>query len=115
MNRVILSGRIGNEIELRKTTSGKSVTNIMLAVNRDKDSVDWINVALWENKAEFVSNYAKKGSMLLIDGHLNVNKYTDKEGRNAVSYTVVADRVEMPRQPGGNANVPYESEEEFPF
>ena len=71
MNKVSLTGRIANDIDLRKTQQGKSGLDISLAVQRERKGsdgkypVDFIRVNAWEQRAEFLANYAHKGTMRL--------------------------------------------------
>ena len=100
LNRVLIQGRIGKDIELRHTQSGVSVVSFSIAVDRDfKDkatgekAVDWVNVTAWRSTAEFVSKYFSKGRMAVVDGKLQTNTWTDKDGNKRSSLEVVADSV----------------------
>lgn len=92
MNNVSLLGRPTTDIELRTTTSGKSVVSFTIAVKRkySKDETDWIPVVAWEKTAEFLSKYVRKGQMIAIDGSIQTRKYTDKNGNNRQAVEVVA-------------------------
>ena len=100
LNRVVIQGRIGKDIELRHTQSGVSVVSFSIAVDRDfKDkatgekTTDWVNVTAWRSTAEFVSKYFSKGRMAVVDGKLQTNTWTDKDGNKRSSLEVVADSV----------------------
>lgn len=92
MNVTALLGRPTTDIELRTTTSGKSVVSFTIAVKRkySKDETDWIPVVAWEKTAEFLSKYVRKGQMIAIDGSIQTRKYTDKNGNNRQAVEVVA-------------------------
>ena len=96
MNHVIITGRLGADVELRQTTQGVSVAAFSLAVSRPstKDVTDWIDCVAWRQSAEFLSRYTKKGDMLAVAGMLTVRKYEDKNGNKRVAVEVVCDRVE---------------------
>ena len=108
MNKVILTGRLTADIELRKTQLNKSVTEFNLAVDRDrKDSSgnrqsDFISVVVWEGSADFLAQYAKKGTLIAVIGRLETSKYTAKDGTNRKKDFVTAERVEIMRQPAEN-------------
>ena len=95
MNRVCLIGRIGRELELKKTSSGVPVVSFPLAVDRNgKDAgTDWIDVVVWRGTAEVLCNYADKGRMIGVEGRLQMRDWTDKNGNNRRSYEVQADSV----------------------
>ena len=100
LNRVVIQGRIGKDIELRHTQSGVSVVSFSIAVDRDfKDkatgekTTDWVNVTAWRSTAEFVSKYFSKGRMAVVDGKLQTNTWTDKDRNMRSSLEVVADSV----------------------
>ncbi len=98
-NRIILMGRIVNDLELRSTPQGVSVCSFRLAVDRrfqtkgEEKKTDFFNIVVWRQQAEFVTKYFSKGRMILVDGELNTRSYTDKNGNPATWYEVVADRV----------------------
>lgn len=100
MNRVCLTGRIANDLELRKTQSGKSFLDFGLAVRRDRKDAngeyqaDFFRVSVWEHNAEYLNNYAKKGTQIAVMGRLSTNTFEGKDGK--VTYTfVTADGVEI--------------------
>ena len=87
LNRIILSGRLTRDPELRRTQSGIPVASFSLAVNRDfKDKatgetpVDFIDIVAWRHTGEFAANYFTKGSMAVVEGRLQIRDWTDREG-----------------------------------
>lgn len=97
MNSVILCGRTTTDIDLRTTTSGKSVTSFALAVDRPgtNDKTDFIPIVAWEKTAEFLNKYIGKGRKIIVEGFLSSRKYEDKNGNSRVAYEVVANRIEF--------------------
>lgn len=95
MNRVCLMGRIGRDLELKKTNSGVSVVSFPLAVDRNgkEGGTDWIGVVAWRGTAEVLCNYADKGRMIGVEGRLQMRDWTDKNGNKRRSYEVQADSV----------------------
>ena len=95
MNRVCLMGRIGRDLELKKTNSGVSVVSFPLAVDRNgkEGGTDWIDVVAWRGTAEVLCNYADKGRMIGIEGRLQMRDWTDKDGNKRRSAEVVADNL----------------------
>lgn len=86
MNKVILSGNLCQEIELKTTQSGKSVISNCIAVQReyknDKGEYesDFINLVIWGAQADYLSRYASKGDRVELVGRWNVRKYTANDG-----------------------------------
>lgn len=97
MNDGCYIGRLGNDPELKKTAAGVVLCPFSLAVKRphSKDVVDWINFTAWRQNAEFLCKYGHKGDRVAVTGHLVVDKFTDKDGNNRVSYNIVCDSLEL--------------------
>ena len=105
LNRICLMGRIGRELELKKTNSGVSVVSFPLAVDRNgKDAgTDWIDVVAWRGTAEVLCNYAGRGRLIGVEGRLQMRDWTDKNGNKRRSYEVQADSVYFADSRAGNS------------
>lgn len=83
----VLKGNIGQDPELRTTTSGIKVATYSLAVYRanpkekDKPITDWFNVVAWGDQAEQAVKHLKKGSKVLVVGKFQTRSYESKEGK----------------------------------
>ena len=107
MNKVVLTGRIAQDIELKTTTSGVSVCTFNLAVKRPKakdDTTDFFTVVCWRNTAEFVSRYFRKGNGIEVAGMLTVRKWQDKNGNNRYATEIVADEVDFGKSSSKNGD-----------
>ena len=95
MNRVCLMGRIGRDLELKKTNSGVSVVSFPLAVDRNgkEGGTDWIDCVAWRGTAEVLCNYAGRGRLIGVEGHLQMRDWTDKDGNKRRTAEVVANSV----------------------
>ncbi len=99
LNKIFLMGRLTRDPELRRTGSGLAVASFSLAVDRDFKSqsgekeTDFIDIVAWRNTAEFVSKYFTKGRMAVVEGRLQIQDWTDKEGNKRRSSEVVADSI----------------------
>lgn len=86
LNRIVIQGRIAQELTVRYTQSQKPVLSFTIACERDfsredgKRPVDFIDVTAWNGTAEFINKYFQKGSMIAVDGRLQIRDWTDKEG-----------------------------------
>lgn len=84
-NKVIMIGRLTAQPELVTTPTEKSVTRVTLAVNRRFKSqngereADFISLVVWGSLAETLVSYARKGSLISVDGELRTRKY-EKDG-----------------------------------
>ena len=97
-NKVILIGNISTDLELKQTTSGISMCNFNIAVNRKMKvqggpECDFINIVAWRSSAEFVCRYFKKGSPILVCGELQTRNYTNSQGQKVYITEVVASEV----------------------
>lgn len=104
VNRVILVGRLGNDPEVKYTSSGSAVTNISVATSErwtDKatgqrqERTEWNRVVFFGKLAEIAGQYLKKGSQVYIEGSLRTNKYTDKQGIERYSTDIHATEMQM--------------------
>lgn len=95
LNRISVMGRIGKDLELRRTQSGKAVTSFPIAVDRDRKDAgtDWFDVVAWERTAEFAAQYCAKGRKVVVDGRLQARDWTDKDGNKRRSVEIIANSV----------------------
>lgn len=94
LNHVVLIGRLTAAPELRYTQNKKAVVSFRLAVKRDiGEDTDYINCTAWGKTAEFVDQFFHKGSLIVLIGRIQSNRWTDKDGKKHYDTEVVADRV----------------------
>ena len=109
VNKVILVGNLGRDAELRYTPSGAAVAKFSLATTEmwnDKsgqrqERTEWHNIDLWGKQAETLSEYLVKGKQVYVEGRLQTDEYTDKEGVKRKSTKVRCDRVVLLGGGGG--------------
>lgn len=111
LNRVILMGRITQDLEVRQTPNGVSTLTFNVAVERNfKDQngqyqADFITCVAWRQQAEFIGRYFGKGRMIALEGNLRTRTYEDKNGSRHYVTEVYVDSVSFtgePKQQGGN-------------
>lgn len=100
MNKVMLVGRIANDLELRATSNGKYVCQFNLAINRpvmrDTERVaDFITCVVWGKTAENLANYQSKGSLIGVIGSMRIDAYDKADGYKAYKTYVLAHEVEF--------------------
>ena len=118
LNKVVLAGRLTSDPELKQTTSGVSVTNFSIAINRRFSSrngenaeqqTDFINVVAWRQTAEFITKFFRKGSAICLTGSIQTRAWQDTQGQKRYATEVVVDeamfvdsRSESGAQQGGS-------------
>ena len=103
MNRIILSGNLARDPEVRYTQSGKAVATFSLAVNRISSSktdnqqptADFFNIVVWEKRAEFCGKYLTKGTRIILEGRLQSRSYEAKDGTKRYITEIIADNIEF--------------------
>lgn len=94
MNKIILTGRLTKEVQLRKTPKGDSVSNFTLAVARQKrDETDFVDCVAWNKTADFMESWLDKGNRITIVGSLQSRSY-DKDDKKITLWYVVVESVE---------------------
>ena len=100
INRVVLTGRLTRDVELKATSTGNNVASFTVAVDgftKDQNGEtisSFINCVAWSNSAKFVSTYCKKGSLVALEGRLQSRSYDRKDGTKAYVTEVIVDRIE---------------------
>lgn len=99
VNSVTLIGRLTKDIELRQTSSGKSVASFTLAVDRiptlKEQSADFFTVTAWDKQAENMARYCNKGSLIAVQGRLHSGSYENKQGEKVYYVDVTANYVQF--------------------
>jgi len=110
MNRVIITGNLGQKPELKQAKSGLSITNLRVATNeRVKDGDNWADHTEWHTvvvfgkQAENCEQYLDKGSKVAVEGKIRTRQYEDRDGNQRKSTEIVADRVEFMTRPDNGA------------
>ena len=108
MNNVVLIGRLTKDVEIRKTTSGKSVTTFTLAVDRGRDAgTDYIQCTAYETVADNLERFCAKGNLVAVKGRIRVETKETQQGRRI--YTdVVAEHIQYlePKRKAQNTSQP---------
>ena len=92
MNAVSLTGRLGQDPDMRITPAGKATASVSLAVSGfSRDKTDWIRIQCWEKTAEILNQYCKKGDQIGVTGRLSVRTYEAQDGsKRTVTEVVVS-------------------------
>lgn len=127
LNYTIIHGRICNDLELKTTQSGISVTSFTVAVDRQYKSgedkiTDFFSVTAWRGLAEMICRNFTRGKEILLSGEMQSRKYTDKDGNNRIAWELVANTADFCGSKSDTAQKPSEPKleeidlgEELPF
>src|SRR5438046_2328334 len=93
-NVCTFTGRVGIDPEQHTSQEGTLVTRFRLAVDagRDKETM-WLTIVSFKKLAELVSEYVKKGALVLVSGRLSLRSYTDKQNVEKTVVEILANDV----------------------
>jgi single-strand DNA-binding protein len=135
VNKVILVGNIGRDVEVRHTPGGMAVAKFSLATNerrKDKDGnwqdqTEWHNIVAFGKLAEFAGQYLGKGRTVYVEGSIRTRTYDDEKGNRRYFTEIISQAIRFvgPKPQGGAApasagggeapEFPPENDEEIPF
>ena len=84
LNFIVIMGRIGSDMEIKKTLDGKSVLSLPVGVDRNRKSADgtyetdWFRCVAWNSTAEMIERNFRKGDLICLVGHMQHRTFTDK-------------------------------------
>src|SRR3954463_13832947 len=112
INRVVLTGNLTRDPELRSTQGGTAVCSLRIATNsRRKDaSGNWVekpnyfDVTVWGAQGENCAQYLSKGRPVAVDGRLDWREWEDKQGNKRQSIDIIADSVQFLGSRDGGEN-----------
>jgi single-strand DNA-binding protein len=114
VNKAIILGNLGKDPEVRYMQNGGAVANLSIATSQTwkdkqtgekKEKTEWHRVVLYNRIAEVAGKYAKKGSLLYIEGRIETKKWTDKDGQDRYTTEIIGDQMQLVggRETGGGA------------
>ena len=99
MNKVLLTGRLTRDPELRALASGKSVTTFNVATNEyaggGKEKAEFHTIVTWDKLAQVCGQYLGKGQQVAIEGRIQTRSWDDDAGKRHWRTEIVANHVEM--------------------
>lgn len=128
LNKIILTGRLTKDPELRSTQSGTQVSSFTLACERDiknadgKRETDFIECVAWRNTAAFIAKTFHKGDGLTVTGRLATRQYTDRDNNKRRAVEVNVDdayfqltKAEVRTNDGMMPIIPDDDPDDLPF
>lgn len=103
LNKVLLIGRLGQEPEKKVTPQGKSVVSLNIATSKSwkdqsgnkQEKTEWHRVIAWDQKADALEKYCKKGSMLYVEGELQTREWQDKDGQKRWTTEIICSQFQF--------------------
>lgn len=112
VNKVLIIGNLGADVDVRAMPSGGNVANLRIATTEswiDKQSgerrerTEWHRVSLFGRLAQVAGEYLRKGSQVYIEGSLRTRKWQDKHGEDRYTTEIIGNDMQMLGSRGGNA------------
>jgi len=106
LNKVLVTGVVVQDVELRYLPDGTKTANIRVAIHRRyknkaqeiKEETEFVTVIVWKVLAENCAKYLKKGSRVFVEGRLQTREY-EKDGQKRIAVEIKADTVEFLDRP----------------
>lgn len=103
LNKVMITGRLGKDPELRYTPQGSAVCSFSVASNRawrdqagaTHEEAEWFRVVAWDKLGEVCNQYLAKGSRVYVEGRLQTRTWRDQDGQTRSTTEVVASDMIM--------------------
>lgn len=112
INRVVLTGRLTRDVDLRYTQGGDAVATFNLAVDRrftnqqGEREADFVSCVIWRKSAENFANFFHKGSLVGIEGRIQTRNYENKQGQRVYVTEVIVENFSFlePKNSTGNGS-----------
>jgi single-strand DNA-binding protein len=104
INRVILTGNLTRDPELRSLPSGTAVCSLRLACNTRRkdnatgewtDKANYFDVTVWGRQGENAAQYLSKGRPVAIDGRLEWREWETQDGQKRQAVEIIADNIQF--------------------
>lgn len=103
LNKVLIAGRLTSKPKLRKTPNGVSVTDLLVALNREfvafngdkQQEVCFVDVVVWGKQAEICEQQLDCSSLVLVEGRLQLDVWHAKSGEKRCKLRIAAERVQF--------------------
>jgi single-strand DNA-binding protein len=103
INKVILVGNVGADPDYRALDGGNRVVRLRLATTEkytDKDGkkqeqTEWHNIEAWQNLADIIDKWVKKGDKLYVEGSIRTRSFKDKNGEDKFATSIIAKEIKI--------------------
>jgi len=114
MKKMIITGNVGRDPELRADQNGNQFATFSVGVNvgtKDAPKTDWVDISCNGKLADVTKLYVKKGTKVLIEGYPTANAYMNKENKPVASLRLFANNLELLSKREDDALPAYNSQE----
>ena len=128
VNKAIIVGNLGNDPDVKNTSTGGTVTNITVATSESwtdkntgekKEETEWHRVVFFNKLAEIAGEYLRKGSQVYVEGKIKTRKWQDKDGNDRYSTEIVGNDMQMlggkPNNTSQQTSGPADFSDNIPF
>lgn len=115
INRVVLTGRLTRDVDLRYTQGGAAVATFNLAVDRrftnqqGEREADFVSCVIWRKPAESFANFFHKGSLVGIEGRIQTRNYENKQGQRVYVTEVIVESFSFLESKSSTGNGSYQN------
>ncbi|KWU39923.1 single-stranded DNA-binding protein [Levilactobacillus brevis] len=115
INRVVLTGRLTRDVDLRYTQGGAAVATFNLAVDRrftnqqGEREADFVSCVIWRKPAENFANFFHKGSLVGIEGRIQTRNYENKQGQRVYVTEVIVENFSFLESKNSTGNGSYQN------
>ena len=115
INRVVLTGRLTRDVDLRYTQGGSAVATFNLAVDRrftnqqGEREADFVSCVIWRKPAENFANFFHKGSLVGIEGRIQTRNYENKQGQRVYVTEVIVENFSFLESKSSTGNGSYQN------
>lgn len=121
VNKAIIVGRIGQDLELKRTQSGMAFCNFTVATSekyKDKsgqsqEKTEWHRIVTWGKIAELCSQYLSKGRQVYLEGSITTRSWDDKDGKKCYTTEINANKVEFLGDRGNRSEMQEDSKDDY--
>lgn len=115
INRVVLTGRLTRDVDLRYTQGGAAVATFNLAVDRrftnqqGEREADFVSCVIWRKSAENFANFFHKGSLVGIEGRIQTRNYENQQGQRVYVTEVIVENFSFLESKSSTGNGSYQN------
>lgn len=115
INRVVLTGRLTRDVDLRYTQGGAAVATFNLAVDRrftnqqGEREADFVSCVIWRKSAENFANFFHKGSLVGIEGRIQTRNYENQQGQRVYVTEVIVENFSFLESKSSTSNGSYQN------
>lgn len=102
VNKCMLIGRVGKDVDIRTTDNSKVASFTLATSERFKDrngevkeQTEWHNIVVWGKLADICEKYVQKGSTLYIEGKIRTRSWDDKDGNKRYTTEILVSSLQL--------------------